>query len=859
MSDIGRVSGEARHSGRLCRTAVALLLAGAAIPVHAASAAASGAAASAAQPAQSSTEPDQQEIIVLGKSLFPDIRPERNLDETAIQSYGLSTIDELVAEIQTELGETEDPVIFVNGQRINDLNEIGALPVEALRNLQVLPRGSAVRAGGGAGQRVIYITLKHDVRSATLAAAHKIATEGHWDGNRGEAILTHVHGQTRANLALRVRDESGLLESQRDILQPTQALPYALGGNVVGYPNTSGEIDPLLSAAAGQVVTVAPVPMATNPTLANFASHANTAAVTDIGQFRSLRPKTRNYNLNGTFATRLAPWLNASATVELNRDLYRYERGLPSALFVLSPTNPASPFSRRVGLAYYGNRPLLFRTRQDSGDVNLTFDANWGSWSANLNARHTDFRDISHSDRQTGFGGTLADSINPFATGITSLIPIQTDLATSRSIMNALQLQVSGPLFAIPAGDVQTTFESRLAWNHFRSHSTFSSSQNADIRRSEQSIRSQIVIPLTSRQNHFLDAIGDLSASAEYSRIHDNDVGTLENHSFGLDWDPRPTLHVEGEVRQTQVPPALGILGDPAIVTPQIRVFDPLTGQTVDVTEIYGGNPNLRPETDKLRRVSAILRLVPRLNLQANVEYTDLDRHDFISPLPPASEAVMLAFPDRFIRNSSGVLTTIDLRPVNFQSDREKALRWGFSMNMRLGGGPPPGTPGKPAPLHPNTYLQLTASHTIVFSDQIVIRPGLPAVDLLNGGAIGLASGRLRHQFDGTAAVTSGGLGIRVGATWRGRSSLLSRISGTTDTLSFSSLLTFNIRAFADAGRVIPQARWAKGFRLSLEVVNVTNARQRVRDSFGSTPLQYQPAYRDPIGRTIELEIRKVF
>jgi hypothetical protein len=42
-------------------------------------------------------------------------------------------------------------------------------------------------------------------------------------------------------------------------------------------------------------------------------------------------------------------------------------------------------------------------------------------------------------------------------------------------------------------------------------------------------------------------------------------------------------------------------------------------------------------------------------------------------------------------------------------------------------------------------------------------------------------------------------------------------------------------------------------------VVNLINDRQKVRDSHGVTPLQYQPAYRDPLGRTIEFEIRKVF
>jgi hypothetical protein len=196
---------------------------------------------------------------------------------------------------------------------------------------------------------------------------------------------------------------------------------------------------------------------------------------------------------------------------------------------------------------------------------------------------------------------------------------------------------------------------------------------------------------------------------------------------------------------------------------------------------------------------------------------------------------------------------------VNFESEREKRLRWGFSINAKLGGGAPAGTPGQSARRGPNTYLQLTANHSIVFSDQIVIRPGLPSVDLLNGGAIGIASGRVRHQFDGTAALTSGGVGIRGGMTWRGRSTLLSRVGGMTETLSFSSLATFNLRAFADGGRVVPNVKWAKGFRIALEAVNITNRRQFVREALGNTPLQYQPGYRDPLGRTVEVELRKVF
>ncbi|HVM23340.1 MAG TPA: hypothetical protein VM308_08610, partial [Sphingomicrobium sp.] len=296
-------------------------------------------------------------------------------------------------------------------------------------------------------------------------------------------------------------------------------------------------------------------------------------------------------------------------------------------------------------------------------------------------------------------------------------------------------------------------------------------------------------------------------------------------------------------------------------LTPDVRVFDPLTGQTVDVLQITGGNPDLKPQKTRIKRASALLRLVPEYNLQLNAEYTDTDRRNFVSSLPEASAAVMLAFPDRYVRDAGGVLTSVDLRPVNFQSDREKRLRWGLSMNRRLAGGrPAPAQPGaRRPPPSPSTYLQLTANHSIVFSNRIHIRPGLDPIDLLGGGAIGIGGGRLRHQIDGNASVTSGGVGARVGVNWRGPSRLVSRIGGTTDTLQFSPVLGVNARLFADMKRFFPSSDLARGLRLSLDVANVFNDRQLVRNSAGITPLQYQPGYREPIGRTIEFEIRKVF
>ena len=72
-------------------------------------------------------------------------------------------------------------------------------------------------------------------------------------------------------------------------------------------------------------------------------------------------------------------------------------------------------------------------------------------------------------------------------------------------------------------------------------------------------------------------------------------------------------------------------------------------------------------------------------------------------------------------------------------------------------------------------------------------------------------------------------------------------------------MLLVNFRAFADASRLFGERDWTRRLRLSVIGNNLTNHRQRVRDDLGITPLQYQRGYRDPIGRTIELEIRKIF
>lgn len=76
------------------------------------------------------------------------------------------------------------------------------------------------------------------------------------------------------------------------------------------------------------------------------------------------------------------------------------------------------------------------------------------------------------------------------------------------------------------------------------------------------------------------------------------------------------------------------------------------------------------------------------------------------------------------------------------------------------------------------------------------------------------------------------------------------------------SLSIVNLNLFANVADRLGRdggPAWAKGLRLSLGVSNLFNQLIRVRDDAGATPLAFQGPYLDPIGRSANLSLRKLF
>lgn len=156
----------------------------------------------------------------------------------------------------------------------------------------------------------------------------------------------------------------------------------------------------------------------------------------------------------------------------------------------------------------------------------------------------------------------------------------------------------------------------------------------------------------------------------------------------------------------------------------------------------------------------------------------------------------------------------------------------------------------------------LALYHTYRIEEEILIRPGVPVLDLLNGSAVSSNGGASRHEIELSGGVFHKGFGLRLQGTYKsGTTADGSGLPGSND-LRFSDLAAINAFLFVNLDqqtRIIKAMPFLKGSRITLRVDNILNDVIDVRDQNGDVPLGYQPAYLDPRGRVFELSFRKRF
>ncbi|NBW76233.1 MAG: TonB-dependent receptor [Sphingomonadaceae bacterium] len=798
------------------------------------------------------TERHGNEILVVAERIRGQVEspspPIAVLDEKDIQALGATTLADVLTQLAPQTGSGRgrgggQPVVLINGQRIGSFREMRNFPQEAIRRVEILPEEVALRFGFPANTRVVNMILKDNFSSKTVEVEAATPTRGGFQTYEVEATALRIDGPQRFSLTAKIDDTSELTEAERGVIQ-----------------------------TLGSVPTVS-----TDP---------------DPAAFRTLIANSRELGLNVSLARGLGKD-GLGGNFSVNGNLTRTDSRRNSGLDVVVLTAPGGATAIRSL-----DDPLERRTRTTTAQGGTALNTRLGEWqlSATLDGNHSESRTLIDRRANTAALVTAAAAGTLPINGPLPAVAnagFDTSLSNTESLTSLVTL--IGRPARLPGGELTTTLRAGYAWSDIVSSDTRSTVGLVNLRRGDINAAINAGVPITSRRENFGAGLGDLSAnfSAGWNRL--SDFGSVTDWSAGLTWSPLTfeKLSLTASYLVNEIAPGLAQLGNPRTVTLNVPVFDLVRGETVLATVIGGGNPALLKEQQRDLKFGANWQLPFLANSSLVMEYFRNRSENVTASFPLLTPEIEAAFPGRVTRDGGGRLLSIDQRPVTFSEQRASRLRWGLNltgqlgkapagggfMGMMGGGGPPRGAGGPPAGPRPQGggagrggggggmmammgggrgpgRWSLGVFHTVQFDSTVLIAPGVPTLDLLNGDSLS-STGSPRHTLEFNGGLFKNGFGTFFNGTWTGPS----RLTGTTN-LRFGSVTRMNINFFASLGQqqgLVKQAPFFKGSQVSLRFENLFDSRQRVTDGTGAVPIGYQADLIDPRGRVVEIEFRKMF
>ena len=376
---------------------------------------------------------------------------------------------------------------------------------------------------------------------------------------------------------------------------------------------------------------------------------SNTAGGIDQSPFRTLLGFNRQLSVNGSYARdifgKVGAALNARAEATQGRGL----QGLPIV----------------GGVAVDALGPLRQRTSSTTGHLGATFNGDVGRWRWNVTANYDDVTSVTRN--QTGLDANLAR--------------LPDNVGRSRSTAAGLDAQANGTLFRLPAGEVATSLAVGFDATDFASRSLRGGvAQRGRVSRDTVSGRINVDLPLSRRSSD----IGALSVNLNAAVNQLSDFGTLTTLGYGANWAPRDGVRLILSVTDQENAPTAQQLGNPVIVTPNIRLFDFVTGATPLLTVVTGGNPALRASSAQTAKLGLTLKPWASRELTFIANYVRSAVDNPVAGFPAATAQIAAAFPDRFVRDVAGGLLQVDTRPVNFARSERSELRYGFNLSIPL-------------------------------------------------------------------------------------------------------------------------------------------------------------------------------
>ncbi len=834
----------------------------------------------------------EDEIVVSSQQLLntqlSDVPPNLSFDEQDIQGFGASTIGELLEALELETrsgraGGNEPAIILINGRRVSSRREVQAYPTEAVLRMDVLPEAAALRFGYRADQRVINFVLVENFQSVTAEAEAKVPTAGGFRDLELEASRFRVHTNGRSSLDIKYKNGSSLLESERDIEVAGGGAPYALLGNITA--ETRGdEIDPALSAALGETISVIGVPLGADQNGLSFAQLvAGGAGVneTDVSPFRTLRSAKESVSLNGAYTQNFKNGMQGTFSAGTDYSLSQSLRGLPKVVLAVPEESVFNPAAFPIDVYRYvdalGPQTRDQKSLKTKAAFSLLSASVVNSWSLTgsyeVSSSETETRSVLLTDGFQALLDAKDVTANPFG-------PVATDgFERNRSLAEVktgkLEFVTNRQLFDLPAGIVTTTVKLGATSRSQDSKTVKAETlKETPLARGERRLQVSLDAPVFNVPDKAFP--GSLKVNGNFAIENASDFGTLETLGAGLRWRPVDNLRLSMSLKEEENAPSVAQLGNPVVTTSNDRIYDYATGDTVFATRIAGGNPDLKAVTRDVFAVGARLEPLGTRELTVSVDYLEEETKNPVRSFPSPTAEIEAAFPDRFERGALGQLTMINATPIGFDHESNRQISTVLSFRKRLGEtGAGEGSRTTKSHLGPRSnqragrgkkpalkMVSFSLRHDWRLEDSLTIDDTLPVIDYLAGSALSGGGVRRVHDMTARASFFSNGYGARLSANWKSRATLKGPVSLASGDLNYGAFGKADLRFFADLNsqKDIQDAYpWLKDARVSLSVENIFDARQSVTDSSGATPLNFQRGLIDPAGRTVSLSMRKRF
>jgi outer membrane cobalamin receptor len=776
----------------------------------------------------------EDEIVVtaprLAGQLDTNIAAEAELDEAAIASYGASSIAELLdaLEPQTRSGRGRGggrPVMLVNGRRISGFGAVRNLPPEAIAKVEIFPEEVALQYGYAATERVVNFVLKPNFRQVSVEAEAGIPTQGGRFQGELEPAFVAIGQNGRVNVNAGWEHQTMLMESERDLPVAGRSLlsasdTYVIDGTMVR--NIDKVTEASLSLRFDQTDSLSLLGLDT------------------AGSGEPMRRDSRSQNFTGSASVNgmLGDWRWAVTGNYSDAD--------------------SLIFTERLG----GTRERFDSTQQSfGGNANISGSVMDG-WAGPIRASITG-----------GYSGLRFDSRSERGASVT-----RTDLARDTpSVFGSLTLPLLDPDYNVGnVGRLSLTLNAQAERpSDFSALTSWGATLN-------WGITSNLSLLASYKNDEAAPSVSQLGAAPlETQNVSYYDFATGQTVEITTLTGGNPFLRAE-QRRDLK----LGLNWSPPMVEGLRLSVDYNRNKSYDTAN---GFPLLTPEIEaafagRVTRVGGVLVAIDQrpVNFDRTANSQIRWGFNFGKSFGQPQQQQSQARP-----GSAGAgAGSGERRPQGDDAGRPPRAEGsgeGGPPPQRVEGGPrggdapraggeAPRGPGGPGggfrgPGGPGGMFggqqqggrwQMSLYHTLKLTDKVLIGPGVPELDLLNGSATG-SGGSNRHLVELDGGLFYRGLGARVSAKYDSGSRVT---GGSAGDLHFGDLATFNIRLFADFNqmpKVTQDMPFLKGSRLRLSVDNLFDAQRRITDANGIVPLNYAPGYIDPLGRYVELEWRKAF